>query len=114
MFVREEVAAKDFNKAYVSISPSDQESDDRPATIRPSEVQAWVTRLAGTLSPSTVQVVHGILAAVFKAAIRDRKINASPCESTKSPRKPPKEVVPLSTEAVQAIAAACRSDIERS
>jgi integrase len=78
----------------------------RLATIRPSEVQAWVTRLSGTLSPSTVQVVHGILAAVFKAAIRDRKINASPCESTKLPKKPPKEVVPLSTEAVQAIATA--------
>jgi integrase len=78
----------------------------RLASIRPSEVQAWVTRLTATLSPSTVQVVHGILAAIFKAAIRDRRVSASPCENTKLPKKPPREVVPLTTAAVQALTAA--------
>lgn len=77
----------------------------RLSSIRPSEVQAWVTRLAAKLAPSTVQVIHGILAAIFKAAIRDRKVNSSPCDSTKLPKKQPKEIVPLTTETVEAIAA---------
>jgi len=58
----------------------------RLATIRPSEIQAWVRRLTGALSPATVQVIHGIVAAIFKAAIRDRKVSASPCESTTLPK----------------------------
>jgi integrase len=78
----------------------------RLASVRPSEVQAWVTRLAGQLSPATVQVIHGILAAIYKAAIRDRRVSTSPCEGTKLPRKQPKEVVPLETSVIAAIRAA--------
>lgn len=79
----------------------------RMAAIRPSEVQAWVTRLsAGGLAPSTVQVIHGILAAIFKAAIRDRKLAASPCEGTRLPRKLPREVVPLETAVVERLISA--------
>jgi len=37
------------------------------------------------LAPSTVGVVHRILAGIFKAAVRDRRIVASPCEGTKLP-----------------------------
>jgi integrase len=73
----------------------------RLATIRPSEIQAWVTRLTGKLSPATVQVIHGIVAAIFKAAIRDRKVSASPCESTTLPKKLPREIVPLDTAVVE-------------
>jgi integrase len=75
----------------------------RLATIRPSEIQSWVSRLTGTLSPATVQVIHGIVAAIFKAAIRDRRVNASPCESTTLPRKLPREVVPLETAVVEGL-----------
>jgi integrase len=77
--------------------------DRRLMTIRPSEVQAWVTRMSRTLSPATVQVIHGIVAAIFKAALRDRLVNTSPCEGTKLPRKLPKEVIPLATGTVQAL-----------
>jgi integrase len=73
----------------------------RLATIRPSEIQAWVTRLTGKLSPATVQVFHGIVAAIFKAAIRDRRVRASPCESTTLPKKLPREIVPLDTAVVE-------------
>src|SRR5262249_55784761 len=59
----------------------------RLATIRPTEVQAWITRLAANLAAATVQVIHGIVAAIFKAAIRDRRVSASPCDSTTLPRK---------------------------
>jgi len=84
--------------------------DRRLATIRPSEIQTWVTRLSTEgkkpLKPTTVQVVHGIVAAIFKSAIRDRKVAASPCESTKLPRKLPRQVVPLATNAVVRLAEA--------
>ena len=54
--------------------------------IRPSEIQGWVKHLSLTYAPATVAVAHGIVAAVFKAAIRDRRIVASPCEGTKLPK----------------------------
>lgn len=74
--------------------------DRRISTIRPSEIQAWVTRLSRSLAPATVQVIHGIVAAIFKAAVRDRIIGGSPCEGTKLPKKLPVEVIPLSTSMV--------------
>lgn len=80
--------------------------DRRMASIRPSEVQAWVSKLStapNALSASTVQVVHGIVASIFKAAIRDRKVASSPCEGTRLPRKLPREVVPLDTAVVETL-----------
>jgi integrase len=76
----------------------------RLASVRPSEIQAWVTTLSAKLSPSTVQVIHGIFAAIYKSAIRDHKVNASPCESTKLPKKMPHEIVPLTTKAIEELA----------
>lgn len=76
----------------------------RLATIRPSEVQRWVTGLSQFLAPSTVQVIHGIVAAIFKAAQRDRLVNSSPCVGTRLPKKQPVEIVPLTTDAVHGLA----------
>ena len=59
---------------------------DRPiGTIRPSEIQAWVK--GSPLAPSTVHVLHGVVSAIFRAAVRDRIIPASPCEQTKLPAR---------------------------
>ena len=80
------------------------------SSLRPSEIQAWVKRLTdGTeqqkpLAPATIAVVHGILAAVLKAAVRDRKLVSSPCKGIKLPKDPPRKLVPLTTSAVQALA----------
>lgn len=86
---------------------------DRPlAGIRPSEVQGWVKRLTtdsddrAALAPATVGVVHGLVAAVFKSAVRDRLLTGSPCEGIKLPKKEPRKVVPLSTEEVRTLAEA--------
>ena len=80
---------------------------DRPlASVLPSDVQSLVKRLSGILAPSTVGVVHRILAAVFKAAVRDRRIVVSPCEATKLPKNPKQRIEPLSVDAVQALAEA--------
>lgn len=73
------------------------------SNIRPSEIQAWVKGLSASLAPSTVGVVHGLVAAVFKAAIRDRKVTGSPCDGTKLPKTEPRKVQPLETAAVEAI-----------
>jgi integrase len=75
------------------------------AEVRPSEIQLWVKRLSDTLAPSTVGVVHRIVAGIFKAAVRDRRVATSPCEGTKLPKRQPKRVEPLSTEAVAALLA---------
>lgn len=76
---------------------------DRPiSSIRPSEIQAWVK--GRTLAPATVHVLHGIVSSVFRAAVRDRLITASPCEATKLPRKERRKVEPLPVDAVTALA----------
>ena len=85
---------------------------ERPlSSILPSEVQAWVKRLgvadskAGrkALAPSTVSVVHSIVSSVFKAAVRDRRIVANPCEGTKLPKRSRSKVVPPTTGQVDVL-----------
>ncbi|SHF97976.1 tyrosine-type recombinase/integrase [Geodermatophilus nigrescens] len=75
----------------------------RLASVLPSDVQTLVKRLSADLAPATVGVVHRILAAVFKAAVRDRRIVASPCEGTRLPKVHRGRIEPLSWEAVQAL-----------
>ena len=78
---------------------------DRPlGSIVPSDVQAWVKGLS--LAPSTVGVIHGIVSTIMKSAIRDRRIVANPCDGTKLPKVRRKQVVPLTTEQVEAVRAA--------
>jgi integrase len=75
---------------------------DRPlSSILPSDVQAWVKGLA--LAPATIGVVHGIVSTIMKAAIRDRRIVANPCDGSKLPKVERKQVVPLTTEQVSAL-----------
>lgn len=74
--------------------------------ILPSHVQAWVKGLSTKLAPSTIAVVHGVVAGVFRAAVSDRRIVVSPCEGTRLPEDHREAVVPLTVEQVQAIEAA--------
>lgn len=73
------------------------------ASVRPSEVQAWVTGLP--LAPSTVGVVHGLLAGVYTAALRDRLVTSSPCEHTRLPKVVKQRIVPLTDDQVRALVA---------
>lgn len=73
--------------------------------VLPSHVQAWVKTLSATMAPATVAVSHGIVAAVFRAAVRDRRVASSPCEGTKLPRGHREPVAPLDPSAVAGIAA---------
>ncbi len=76
--------------------------------VRPSHVQAWIGAMsAGGLAASTVESYFRVLAAVMRAARRDRLIHDSPCDGIRLPRndRVRSALVPLSTEQVQAIAA---------
>lgn len=69
-------------------------------SIRTSEVQAWVAGL--DLAPSTVNVVYGKLAAIFRAAVDDRVISSSPCSRRiRLPRQSGAEVVPMAPAQVR-------------
>jgi site-specific recombinase XerD len=72
-------------------------------SIRPSEVQAWVRGLERDLAPSTIGVVYSFVAGIFRTAVRDRIIVASPCVDIRLPKLEPKRVEPLATEKVEAL-----------
>lgn len=81
---------------------------NRPlAAIRPSELQALVQSMAERLAPGTVEVVHGRVVAVFRAAVRDRFLATTPCIEVKRPARPPASMLEvLSGDEVAAMAAA--------
>ncbi|NPC96616.1 site-specific integrase [Nocardioides sp. zg-DK7169] len=86
---------------------------ERPlSSILPSEIQAWVKRLSvggadrKPLAPSTVSVVHSIVSSVMKAAVKDRRLVANPCEGTRLPKTAKRKVVPPTTEQVEQLRAA--------
>jgi integrase len=76
------------------------------SAIKPSDVQAWVKRLSERLAPRSVILAHGVVAGVFKAAVRDRLIASNPCDGTRLPKVPRQQVEPLPTETVRALAEA--------
>jgi len=83
---------------------------DRPlSSILPSEIQAWV-KMLGTpgagrkaLAPATIGTLRSIVSSVLKAAVRDRRILANPCEGTKLPKAERAKVIPPTTEQVTAL-----------
>ena len=81
--------------------------ESRPlASIRPSEVQAFVRQLADSLAPATVEVVYRYVSTIFKAAVDDRLIARTPCVGVKLPKIERGKIEPLAAETVHALAAA--------
>jgi integrase len=80
---------------------------DKPlSSVLSSDVQAWVKGMTATLAASTVGTVHGVVAGIFRAAVRDRRITANPCERTRLPKVARPRVEPLPIETVRALEAA--------
>lgn len=80
---------------------------DRPlASIRRSEIQSWVKDRSGVLASGSVELVYRWVSTIFKAAVGDRLIAASPCIGIKLPKRVHGEMVPLDVTAVTALAAA--------
>jgi integrase len=78
---------------------------DRPlASIRPSEVQAWVRELSDTLAPATVKLAYRFFTQAMRAAVTDRVIATSPCTGVKLPEITRERVVPLELVEVAALA----------
>ncbi|WP_167140106.1 tyrosine-type recombinase/integrase [Diaminobutyricimonas sp. TR449] len=59
----------------------------RVGAVRHSEVQAWISKLTTDKGATTVLRCHGILSAIFKAAVRDKRISANPADDINLPRK---------------------------
>ena len=77
---------------------------DRPiASIRPSELQAWVRGRAEVLAPATVEVAYRIFAAILNTAVDDRLLAHSPASGVRLPRQPRREVQPPTVEQVKAL-----------
>lgn len=77
---------------------------DRPiASIRPSEVQAWVKDRSQVLAPSTLRVTFAYLVTIMHTAVRDRTIAVNPCAGIKLPEVRRPEIVPLHKDAVRAL-----------
>lgn len=74
------------------------------AAVRPSEIQALVKSLSTELAPATVGVVHSWVATIFKAAVADRFIPASPCVRIKLPSAEETKVTVIDAEMVTALA----------
>jgi len=80
---------------------------ERPiGSVRPSEVQAWVRSRTEVLAPATVELAYRYVSAIFKAAVSDRLIAASPCVGVKLPKVERSQVEPLTVEQVAAVAEA--------
>ncbi|MGO9656958.1 MAG: tyrosine-type recombinase/integrase [Acidimicrobiales bacterium] len=71
-----------------------------------SEIQAWVKSLSGALAPGSVEVVYLWVSTIFKAAVGDRFIAASPCVRVALPKRASSKVVPLGVVDVEGLAAA--------
>lgn len=77
---------------------------DRPlGSIRPSEIQAWVQHRSEQLAATTVEVVCRYLASIFRTAVTDQLLLASPCVGIRLPKRERRTVVPLTTEQVRAL-----------
>ncbi|MGJ4108517.1 tyrosine-type recombinase/integrase [Corynebacterium macclintockiae] len=75
------------------------------ASIKPSEVQTWVSNL--DRSASLVRQAHAVLAQILDVAVQDRAIRENPARGVKLPRKQSLEKVYLTAEQLEQLAGAC-------
>ncbi len=64
-------------------------------SIMESDVRSLQVKLSKTLAASTRRVLHSYLVAIFRSAVRDKVIVASPCADMKPPEARPRRVDPL-------------------
>ncbi len=76
------------------------------ASVRPTEVQAFVRGLSAKMEPSSVRTIYTVLRGVFRAALLDRVITASPCVRITLPTSAPKALSIPEASTVHALAEA--------
>lgn len=72
--------------------------------IRHSDVQAWVTKLTGSYSPTTVLRAYGVLAGILDTAVKDRRLAVNPARGVNLPRKTAKRKIYLTHQQVALLA----------
>ena len=77
--------------------------------MRRSEIQAWIKGRSQVLAPGSVEIVYRWVSTIFKAAVADRLIPASPCDRIALPKRGRTEIVPLTIEQVIVLADAMPS-----
>lgn len=80
--------------------------DRQLRSLRPSDVQEWVTDRSQHLAPGTVELIYRHLASALRDAEHDRLIGRTPCQRIRLPRKVATEVVPPTVDQVVAITGA--------
>lgn len=79
-------------------------------SILTTTVQGWVKGLTidtedrRALAPATIGVVYTVVASVFRAAVRDRKLAVTPCDGIALPEVTKTRVMPLTTAQVDMLA----------
>lgn len=77
--------------------------DHTIADVGRATIQAAVNTWSKTLAPSTVKLAYTYTAGMFKLAVRDRRIHATPCVSINLPSPQDLPVIPATVEQVQAL-----------
>lgn len=54
--------------------------------IMPSDIEAWLTRISETRSPTVVRRAHAALAQMLDTAVRDRRLTVNPARGIELPR----------------------------
>ena len=72
--------------------------------IRRSEIQGWVKDRSTVLAPGSVELVYRRVSTIFKSAVADHVIPASPCVRIQLPKASRGELQPLEVSAVHALA----------
>lgn len=75
-------------------------------SVLPTDIRSLVKSWSMTAAPSTVETRYRFVAALFLAAVADKRIPSTPCVGIKLPAKSKKQVIPLETDVVTALAAA--------
>jgi integrase len=73
------------------------------ASIRPSEVQAWVRGRSEVLAPATVELVYRLFSGILGDAVNDRLIVRNPAKGVRLPRRTDKPVVPPTVDQVRTV-----------
>lgn len=73
------------------------------ASIRPSEIQAWVKDRTAVLAPATVTVVYRYVSSIFRMAVRDGLIMKSPCVEVRLPKIEKPRVSPMAVDQVEVL-----------
>lgn len=76
------------------------------SSIRPTHIQGLVKSLSGELAASSVRTIVQTLRAIFRAAVHDRIIPASPCDRVALPSTPAKQLTIPDRATLEAVAAA--------